>query len=53
MKQLVRDLLSPNRDLGHIDHKGGSSQAEASSSTVVEEMDDDEAEEARKFFGVM
>ena len=43
----VRDLLNPERDLGHIDHKGSSAEA------VVEEMDDDEVEEARKYFGVM
>lgn len=46
LKRLVRDLLDPERDLGHIDHKG--SKAEA-----MQEMDDDEAKEARKFFGVM
>ena len=43
LKQLVRNRISPTRDLGHSDNKG---------ETLVE-MDDDEADRMRKFFGVM
>lgn len=44
LKQLVRNLLNPDRNLGHIDGKKGPD---------VEDMDDEEAANARKFFGVM
>jgi len=49
LKRLVRDLLNPNKDLGHSDNK------EKADNVVLDldDMDDEEAEEARKFFGVM
>ena len=47
LKQLVRDVLNPSKDLGHVDGKKSTTAA------PIEEMDDDDAAEARKFFGVM
>lgn len=47
LKQKVRDLLNPLKDLGHVDGR------EAATESSINYMDDDEAEEARKFFGVM
>lgn len=46
LKQLVRDVLNPSKDLGHIDDK-------KSAAVSIGGMDEDEAAEARKFFGVM
>ena len=50
LKQLVRNLLDPDRDLGHIDRP---KSEESKAAEGFEEMDDEEAEEARRFFGVM
>jgi len=54
LKQLVRDIVDPSRDLGHSDI-GGSGEDEDSGSDPppVDDMDDDEAAEARSFFGVL
>jgi predicted Rdx family selenoprotein len=41
IKQLIRDKLVPDKDLGHSDIQ-----------EQIDEVDDDEAEEQRKFFGV-
>jgi hypothetical protein len=41
IKQLIRDKLVPDKDLGHSDIQ-----------EQIGEVDDDEAEEQRKFFGV-
>lgn len=50
LKQLVRDVLNPDLDLGkHVDQKNDAEGVMPS----VESMDDDEAADARKYFGVM
>jgi predicted Rdx family selenoprotein len=43
LKQLIRDRISPSRDLGHSEKK----------EVEIANMNDDEAEDMRKFFGVM
>ena len=52
LKQLVRNVLNPSRDLGHIDHNPDSPSSDSPTSPF-EDMDDEEAAEARRFFGVM
>lgn len=42
LKQRVRDIVNPDRGLGHIDDDSDSSG-----------MSDDDAEELRRFYGVM
>jgi len=49
IKQMIRDRISPEKDLGHSDVKDGT---ESKIETGGETLDDDEAEEARKYFGV-
>jgi selenoprotein W-related protein len=61
LKQLVRDRLAPDLDLGHVDG-GDDDDAAATGSDVAANtdqpsvpdimMDEDDGEEARKFFGV-
>eukprot|EP00978_Attheya_sp_CCMP212_P001509 scaffold3150_cov51-Attheya_sp.AAC.1 len=46
LKQRIRDVISPSRDLGHSDTTKMSVQDEDDS------MNDDEAEEMRLFYGV-
>ena len=46
-KQLLRDQIVPDMDLGHSDNKI------KKDGEVEDELDDDEAMEARKYFGVM
>ena len=43
IKQMIRDRVTPEKDLGHSDVKDGQNQGM---------LDEDEAAEARKFFGV-
>jgi hypothetical protein len=43
---MIRDRITPERDLGHSDVK------EVQSSILGETLDEAEAAEARKFFGV-
>jgi len=43
IKQMLRDRISPTRDLGHSDRRVSD----------MEDMDDDEASDLRNFFGVM
>mmetsp|Transcript_26365 Transcript_26365/g.40827 ORF Transcript_26365/g.40827 Transcript_26365/m.40827 type:complete len:224 (-) Transcript_26365:115-786(-) len=62
LKQKIRDVIDPQRDLGHSDVKkdvlpaGNSEKCEdcppAAADAEVEEMDDDEAAAARRHFGV-
>ena len=47
IKQLIRDKIVPNMDLGHSDNKI------KKDSEDEDELDDDGAMEARKYFGVM
>jgi hypothetical protein len=49
MKQKVRDMIVPERSLGHID----SNADDDDDDDDTDEMDDDEAAELRKFYGVM
>ena len=61
LKRLVRNVLDPEKDLGHSDDKphrplteSTTSQEETVDSGLpFEDMTDDEAEEMRQFFGVM
>mmetsp|Transcript_19747 Transcript_19747/g.40096 ORF Transcript_19747/g.40096 Transcript_19747/m.40096 type:complete len:318 (+) Transcript_19747:674-1627(+) len=53
LKQRIRDIISPNRSLGHSDVKEKEEQRDASDDTGIEELDDDEASEMRNFYGVM
>jgi hypothetical protein len=46
IKQMIRDKLVPEKDLGHSDVPGELDDEDA------EELDDEEAEEQRKLFGV-
>ena len=46
LKQLVRDILAPSKDLGHSDNKDRINKDD-------DEMDDDTAEEMRRYYGVM
>ena len=46
LKQLVRDILAPSKDLGHSDNKERITKDD-------DEMDDDTAEEMRRYYGVM
>ena len=48
LKQRIRDVISPGKDLGHDDDV----LAKTMESLPIEDMDDDEAEEARRYFGV-
>ena len=50
IKQMIRDKVAPDRNLGHSDVDGGKSESRDGGD---DEMDDDEAEEARRYFGVM
>jgi len=62
LKQKIRDVIDPQRDLGHSDVKedvlpeGNSEKCEdcppAAADVEAEEMDDDEAAAARRHFGV-
>jgi hypothetical protein len=55
IKQMIRDIVVPNKDLGHSDtsDNGASSYDNDDNDDDDEGMDDDAAEEARKYFGVM
>eukprot|EP00527_Entomoneis_sp_CCMP2396_P001200 CAMPEP_0198152758 /NCGR_PEP_ID=MMETSP1443-20131203/61216_1 /TAXON_ID=186043 /ORGANISM="Entomoneis sp., Strain CCMP2396" /LENGTH=104 /DNA_ID=CAMNT_0043818879 /DNA_START=95 /DNA_END=409 /DNA_ORIENTATION=- len=50
LKQKIRDLLNPGKDLGRVD---GAKFSTTTATAAVDPMEDDDAEEARKFFGVM
>jgi len=58
VKQRIRDVLNPDRDLGHsdvvVDGNSNKKEDENVEKEVVEveEMDDDDAAEMRNFFGV-
>ena len=49
IKQMIRDALVPDKDLGHSDVQD---LKDAIQDQIADEMDEDEAAEARKFFGV-
>lgn len=51
IKQMIRDILSPDRDLGHSDTNPKST--EVIDDDDDDTIDDDEATEARKYFGVI
>mmetsp|Transcript_4448 Transcript_4448/g.6802 ORF Transcript_4448/g.6802 Transcript_4448/m.6802 type:complete len:123 (+) Transcript_4448:3-371(+) len=64
LKRLVRDVVSPQRDLGHVDSHsctnsddggggGGGGANEEKIEIPFNEIGDDEAEDMRSFFGVM
>lgn len=58
IKQMIRDRIAPNKDLGHSDTAAAAAAGEqkkqsASEDDDEDDMDDDQAEEARKYFGVM
>lgn len=53
IKQMIRDRIAPNKNLGHSDVGDGKSRKDESNDGDDDDMDDDAAEEARKFFGVM
>lgn len=46
IKQMIRDKINPDKDLGHSDVQKVDDNEEADT------MDDDEAAEARRYFGV-
>ena len=48
LKQLVRDIIVPSKDLGHSDNR----EDNTGDSADAFEMDDDDSEQARRFFGV-
>ena len=50
IKQLIRDELAPDMDLGHSDIK--EIEKTITDELSSENMSDEEAEEQRKFFGV-
>jgi len=66
LKQRIRDLILPDRDLGHSDVKGNEAKNVSSSPSkendcqdcdaakdhTINLMDDDDAEDMRNFFGV-
>jgi len=45
LKQLIRDVVDPSKNLGHSD-------IQEAQETIEEEVSDEEAEEQRRFFGV-
>ena len=49
IKQMIRDKLVPEKDLGHSDVQD---LKDTIQDQIADEMDEDEAAEARKFFGV-
>lgn len=53
LKQRIRNIISPNRSLGHSDVKEKEEQQDASDDTGMEELDGDQAAEMRNFYGVM
>eukprot|EP00542_Grammatophora_oceanica_P017514 CAMPEP_0194031408 /NCGR_PEP_ID=MMETSP0009_2-20130614/4589_1 /TAXON_ID=210454 /ORGANISM="Grammatophora oceanica, Strain CCMP 410" /LENGTH=301 /DNA_ID=CAMNT_0038671551 /DNA_START=116 /DNA_END=1021 /DNA_ORIENTATION=+ len=57
IKQKVRDVLNPERSLGHSDvterTEAQGTETSQDAPTAIDDMTDDEAEEMRKFFGVM
>ena len=53
LKQKVRNIIDPTRDLGHSDVKNKQTTNKCEDCPPDDEsMDDDEAEEARRYFGV-
>ena len=46
IKQMIRDKINPDKDLGHSDVQKVDDNEE------TDTMDDDEAAEARRYFGV-
>ena len=55
LKQRVRDVLAPSKDLGHSDTNKDRTNRKAGGDDDDDddEMDDDEAAEMRKYYGVM
>lgn len=51
IKQMIRDRIVPEKNLGHSDVNGTSS-SDNSHDDDVDDMDDEAAAEARKYFGV-
>jgi len=57
LKRMIRDVVSPEKDLGHVDDDSNGDNDEIDGvdqqpPLTVDELDDDEAEEFRKQFGV-
>ena len=52
IKQLIRDQIDPDMDLGHSDSNHENDITEDIDEDDIG-MDDDAAEEARRYFGVM
>lgn len=54
IKQMIRDRIAPNKDLGHSDTAAAAAtEQKEQSASEDDDEDDDQAEEARKYFGVM
>ena len=59
LKRLVRNILDPDKDLGHSDDgekekpEKAAAEEQQSRPSPFEDMSDEEAEEMRQFFGVM
>lgn len=51
LKQKVRDIISPDRSLGHSDNVNN--EAATEKEIEVDEIDDDDAEDLRRFYGVL
>jgi selenoprotein W-related protein len=51
LKQLVRDRLSPGKDLGHSDVS--TEKAVVATDSCLDETDDEDARDARAFYGVL
>lgn len=49
LKQIVRDILAPSKDLGHSDTKDRSNSKDVSET----DDDDDEAAKMRTYYGVL
>ena len=54
LKQRIRDIISPDRSLGHSDAKEiVEPQNESDDTVIIQELDDNDAAEMRNFYGVM
>ena len=51
LKQIIRDQVAPDKNLGHSDTK--QTDDDSDDSVDFEPMDEDEASDLRKHFGVM